>query len=129
VLGLPPALGALASAETPVAAVAFLKGQPQRAERLFNEMAYGSYLIWELPEQKVFVDPRIELYPLEQWQDYIQFSGGANIEELLAKYRFDAALLDKALQPALIEQLREREGWEVVYEDELSVYVVLSFEF
>jgi hypothetical protein len=128
VLGLPPALGALASPETPVAAVEFLKQQPAKPQRLFNEMAYGSYLIWELPGQKVFVDPRIELYPLAQWQDYIQLSGGVNTEALLAKYQFDAALLDKAAQPALVAQLREQAGWKMVYEDEWSVYVVTSNE-
>ncbi|MCG8346229.1 MAG: hypothetical protein MI924_00430, partial [Chloroflexales bacterium] len=58
-LDLPPELGNLLSEDTPVAAVEFLKADPEKPERLFHAMGYGSYLIWEAPEQKVFIDSRI----------------------------------------------------------------------
>ncbi|MCI4353913.1 MAG: hypothetical protein L3K06_00930, partial [Thermoplasmata archaeon] len=34
---------------------------------LFAELGYASYLIWAAPEERVFVDPRFELFPLSLW--------------------------------------------------------------
>ena len=42
-------VGPLVRTQTPLGAVAYLKQHP--GGRLFNEMGYGSYLIWALPEQ------------------------------------------------------------------------------
>ncbi len=64
---LPPPAPPLLSTLTPVSAAEYLRGNP--GGKLFNDMGYGSYLIWAVPEQKVFMDPRIELYPLQQWLD------------------------------------------------------------
>ena len=42
-------------------------------------MGYGSYLIWALyPDHKVFIDARVELYPLDVWEDYIAINQGQN---------------------------------------------------
>ena len=52
--------------------------------RLFNEMGYGSYLDWALyPGTQVFVDPRVELYPLAIWQDYLAIRDAHGYNELL----------------------------------------------
>ena len=126
VLGLPPELGALETPQTPVAAVAFIQTEAEadRPQRLFSEMGFSSYLIWALPTQKVFVDPRIELYPLEQWQDYIRLGGGREPETLLTKYAIDGALLDPQSQERLIDYLRVASDWQLRYEDDHAVYFV-----
>jgi hypothetical protein len=124
-LGLPPEVGSLLSPETPIAAVGFLKGEPQRPARLFHEMSYGSYLIWADSGQKVWADPRIELYPLEQWLDYQRLSGGANVDELLAKYGIDGLLLSNKNQEALVEYAQARpQAWQRRYADEEATYFV-----
>jgi hypothetical protein len=124
-LGLPPAVGGLLSPDTPVAAVEFLKGDQRRPVRLFHEMAYGSYLIWADPGQKVWADPRIELYPLEQWLDYQRLSGGVNVDELLAKYNIDGLLLSNKSQEALVAYAQARpHAWEQRYADEEVSYFV-----
>ncbi|WP_129631537.1 hypothetical protein [Candidatus Oscillochloris fontis] len=124
-LGLPPAVGAVISPETPVAAVAFLAQEPERPARLFHDMSYGSYLIWALPKQRVWADPRIELYPLEQWIDYQFFGSGANMEELLARYQIDAMLLSNKNQSTLIEYAQAHpEVWEQRYADDEATYFV-----
>jgi hypothetical protein len=124
-LGLPPEVGDLLAPDTPVAAVEFLRADSQRPARLFHEMSYGSYLIWADPEQKVWADPRIELYPLEQWLDYQRLSGGINVDELLAKYRIDGLLLRNKSQEALVEYAQARpQVWEQRYADEETTYFV-----
>lgn len=124
-LDLPPELGALLAEDTPVAAVECMRAEPQRPQRLFNAMGFGSYLIWALPEQKVFIDPRIELYPLDQWRDYIAIGGGdATGRELLRRYDFDGLLLNVNEQSGLLKAARADPAWRPVCEDEGSSYFV-----
>ncbi len=109
-------VGPLVGIETPVRAAEYLKAHP--GGRLFNEMGYGSYLIWALPEPKVFVDPRVELYPYELWLDYIRISRGTRYNALLERYGVDRMLIDKVLQEELAQALEEDPRWEKEYEDE-----------
>jgi hypothetical protein len=125
-LALPPEIGGLLHEDTPVAATERLRELPERPERLFHAMSYGSYLIWAAPEQKVFIDPRIELYPFEQWLDYIALSAGRDAGELAAKYRIDGFLLSKTEQRRLIERLRGDAAWAMAYEDDQTVLLVRS---
>jgi hypothetical protein len=118
----PPSVGALVSEDTPVAAVAFLRSQPDRPRHLFHTEAAGSYLIWAAPEQPVFVDTRIELYPYEQWRDYINLGQGNNAAELLKKYAIDGLLLDVKRQKPLIEIIRRDPAWVERYKDDQMVY-------
>jgi hypothetical protein len=119
---LPPSVGALLSEDTPVAAVAAMQRLPDRPQHLFHTEGYGSYLIWVAPEQPVFIDPRIELYPYDQWIDYINLGRANNVDELLHKYDIDGLLLSKERQAPLIEAVRRKPGWALRYEDERSVY-------
>ncbi|MGQ9718080.1 MAG: hypothetical protein ACUVR6_10410 [Anaerolineae bacterium] len=108
--------GPLVGRETPVAAVEYLRAHP--GGHLFNEMGYGSYLIWALPEQKVFIDPRVELYPYEQWRDYIRIGQGVRYNELLERYGADRLMVDRELQGELIRALEDDPRWEQEYADE-----------
>jgi hypothetical protein len=123
---LPPSVGALLTKDTPVEAVSFLRSQPDRPRRLFHSEAYGSYLIWAAPEQPVFIDTRIELYPYQQWRDYINLSQGSNVATLLQKYQIDGLLLSVEHQEGLIEAIRREGGWVERYADEQSVYFTRS---
>ena len=110
--------GPLIGVDTPVAAAAYLKSHP--GGHLFNEMGYGSYLIWATPEQGVFIDPRVELFPYDQWMDYIHINNGTKYNEILAKYGVDRILLDKKLQPELAAVIVEDKSWKLEYEDQYS---------
>jgi hypothetical protein len=81
-----PKEGPLLTTNTPVVAAEYLKSNP--GGKIFNDMGYGSYLIWALPEQGVFVDPRVELYPYEQWLDYVRITNGVRYNELLNKVNY-----------------------------------------
>ncbi len=102
--------GALIGEENPLDAAEYLRAHP--GGRLFNEMGYGSYLIWALPDQRVFVDPRVELYPFDQWEDYVRISSGVRYNELLDRYGVDRILLDTELQPELARALADDPRWE-----------------
>ncbi|MBC7227932.1 MAG: hypothetical protein H5T61_11990 [Thermoflexales bacterium] len=109
-------VGPLVGRETPIAAVEYLRAHP--GGRLFHEMGYGSYLIWALPQQGVFVDPRVELYPYDQWLDYLRIGRGVRYNELLEQYGADRLMVDRELQGELIRALEDDPRWEREYADE-----------
>jgi hypothetical protein len=119
---LPPSIGALLSEDTPVDAVAYLRSQPDRPRHLFHSEAYGSYLIWQAPEQPVFIDTRIELYPIEQWHDYINLSQGTTVAALIEKYAIDGLLLNVEHQKGLIAAVQRDGGWIERYKDAHTQY-------
>ncbi|MFA6106086.1 MAG: hypothetical protein WC745_00190 [Patescibacteria group bacterium] len=50
----------------PCGATAFLKANPQYENlNLFNEYAWGGYLIWTYPEKKLFIDGRLPQLPFK----------------------------------------------------------------
>lgn len=107
--------GPLLNTTTPVGAAAYLKAHP--GGQLFNEMGYGSYLIWAVPEQPVFIDPRVELYPYEQWLDYARIIRGTRSLELLNTYAADRVLLDVEAQEELLRALESAPDWCREYAD------------
>ena len=124
-LGLPPSVGALLDPTTPVAAVEALKADQQRPSRLFHAMGYGSYLIWAAPEQKVWADPRIELYPFGQWLDYAQLSSGREVEPLLERYAINGLLLSNKDQADLLTWVKAHPNqWAQRYSDDEASYFV-----
>jgi len=112
-----PGAPELFSADTPVAAAAYLRSHP--GGRLFNEMGYGSYLDWALyPAMQVFIDPRIELYPPALWQDYVAIGEARDYNTLLVgKYGVTRVLLDRQIQPRLAANLAADSGWQREYAD------------
>jgi hypothetical protein len=124
-LGLPPEIGRLLATETPVAAVEYMRAEPepQRPERLFHTIGAGSYLTWAAPDQPVFIDTRIELYPLAQWRDYLDLNAGRNVDELLNQYLIDGLLLHNEEQAALLTYAEAAPEWEVRYRDEWHTYL------
>ncbi len=107
--------GMFLSTQTPVSSADYLRAHP--GGHLFNEMGYGSYFIWAVPDQGVFIDPRVELYPYALWQDYADISRGVRYATLLAKYNVDRVVLDVGLQPDLALSLEEDSDWVQVYAD------------
>lgn len=109
------AAGPLLSNATPVEAAEYLRQHP--GGKLYNEMGTGSYLIWANPDQKVFVDPRVELYPYNLWLDYLKINRGNHYNELLSKYGADRLLLNSKDQAELIKYLVQDPTWRREYSD------------
>lgn len=113
-----PGAPQLFTADTPVRATDHLREEPC-AGRLFNEMGYGSYLDWVLyPKAQVFIDPRVELYPFDLWQDYVKLTEGRDVEELLRHYDIACVMLDRGHQPGLAEAMSAIPGWQRTYADD-----------
>jgi len=120
---VPKPYGALAwHLRTPIAAVSWMAQTGRKPHRLFHGMGPGSYLIWALPDQRVFIDPRIEFYPRTQWDDALALRRGERVSEIADRYQFDAWLLDQQDDAALIAALRERPSVQLRYEDADSAY-------
>lgn len=124
VLALPPRLGALLDPATPIDAVERLRSLQQRPQRLFNDSGFGSYLIWAAPEQHVFIDARIEHYPLLQWQDYIKLGQGKDIAALTSRYHFDGFFLNPITQGKLIAALHQDPNWK----ETISTHEAILFQ-
>ena len=85
-------------------------------------MSFGSYLIWEAqPEYRVFVDSRIELYPVEIWKDYLEVSSAmGDWEATLDKYGVNTLMLSLDTQWPLVEEARKSHDWQLVFQDNKS---------
>ncbi len=121
-LPMPPAKAGLISSETPLTATQFLL-QERPPTPIFNDMAFGSYLIWAAqPDYPIFVDSRIELYSPQIWDDYIAISAAdTDWENRLDHYQIQTLMLSTAEQPDLIQAVQNSSHWQKLYEDTTAV--------
>jgi len=96
--------------------------------RPFNCLATGGYLAWRrYPEEQIFVDGRLEVYPESFFQFYFDaLDDPRNWPTVVARYAPDYALLYHVWsnRHPLVRYLRAGHGWEMVYYDETaSLYV------
>jgi hypothetical protein len=115
----------LLSSETPVEATRFMLEEGLPAP-VFHDMSFGSYLIWAAqPVYPVFVDSRIELYPVEIWQDYLEISAAkGGWEAKVDRYGINTLMLSPSTQRLLVEAVSESSHWQLVFEDAHSVLFV-----
>ncbi|MFQ5578287.1 MAG: hypothetical protein ACE5G8_15000, partial [Anaerolineae bacterium] len=110
----PPVL----SPNTPVEATAWLARHPELPGPLWSDLAFSSYLIYALPRRPVWIDTRFELYPLEQWQQYVEIAGaGPEWPALLQGEGIGLAMIDPAVQSRLRLALERSPEWCGVYRD------------
>jgi hypothetical protein len=121
-LPFPPPKAGLISYETPIAATQYLL-ENQYPGHLFHAMSFGSYLDWAAqPAYPVFVDSRIELYPVGVWFDYIEISAAQpGWEDKLTQYGVKTLMLSPTEQAGLIAAAQASPGWQKVYEDDAAV--------
>jgi hypothetical protein len=110
---------------SPVEAVNYIR-QAGLTGRMLNDYVFGGYLIWALPEQKVFIDGRCDLF---DWTGVLsEYGRWATLEEdpklLLDKYHIDYCLLRKTAPETRV--LRYLPGWWKLYEDDVATIFVRS---
>lgn len=132
----------------PAKAVSYLKTNLPEGN-VFSDYNWGGYLIWKLPEKKVFVDGRMpswrrKTFPSGEsayaFDDYAQIlRGKLDYKPIFSKYQIDTVLLGKekprkALitipikkEPpfSLFKKLKE-DGWKEIYTDDLFVILQKS---
>ncbi|MEM4217374.1 MAG: hypothetical protein QXZ09_05075 [Candidatus Methanomethylicaceae archaeon] len=107
---------------TPLEAAEYVCDRIPANARLFNEISFGSYLIWKCPQIPVFMDTRFELYSMEDWKDYLAISAGRyDWQRLLDKRQVTHLLLSRETQTDLIAAVSESPCWISIYSDEVSV--------
>ena len=111
----------LITQDTPTEAVSFLM-EEQPEGRVFNDMAFGSYMIWAAqPNYQVFTDPRIELFSADIWDDYQVISRTApGWEEKLVEYDVRTLILNPEAQGALVQKAAESGDWQLIHQDETA---------
>jgi len=110
---------------SPGQAVEFIRRTALQGPML-NEYGFGGFLIWALPEQKVFIDGRGDIY---DWTGVFgEAARWAMIEEnpmlLLDKYKINFCLLRRTAPMAQV--LPFLPGWKKAYSDDLAVIFVRS---
>jgi hypothetical protein len=104
----------------PVEAVGFIR-RSHITGRMLNEYVYGGYLSWALPEQKVFIDGRADVYAwtgvFEDYGKWATLRDDPN--RLLYKYRIDFCLLPQAAPMA--RMMSYLPGWSERYSDSQAV--------
>jgi hypothetical protein len=88
--------------------------------RMLNEYIYGGYLIWAMPDRKVFIDGRTDIF---DWTGVLQEYGAAALLQtdpatLLNKYDIEVCVLTASAP--LSTALRYIPGWKRVYSDSLT---------
>ncbi len=124
-LPMPELKAGLISRETPIQATEYIL-QNHSPGKMFHAMSFGSFLIWAAyPEYQVFVDSRIELYPLAIWQDYLEISNAVgDWEEKLDRYGVNTLMLSQIEQPGLVEAVLSTDRWELVFSDHSALVFV-----
>jgi hypothetical protein len=107
----------------PIGAVEFIQREGLSG-RMLNDYNYGGYLIWALPQKKVFVDGRADVYEwtgvLQDFADWATLQVDPNV--LLEKYGIDFCLLTR--HSPMSKVLPYLPGWKKAYSDDDSVVFV-----
>lgn len=106
----------------PRAAVQYIKAHPQDFQgNMYNEYNWGGYLIWQLPEHKVFIDgrmPHLRIGDRHIFKDFNDLQALINPKEIIAKYNIDWFFLYRG---RLVSFYLPNEGFREVYQDDLAV--------
>lgn len=107
---------------TPVEAVAVLCERFSPGSRGYQAIAFASYLEWACPDLPTFLDTRFELFPTEQWDEYIDMHNGRyNWAEIADRYGMEYILANIEDQPNLVEAAAANPNWQETYRDDRAV--------
>ena len=81
---------------------------------LYNSYDDGGYLVWFMPERKVFLDSRQDPYPVELIQQDIKAQFEADYREMFEQYGIRCALLRPG-RP--LDRRLQEDGWQVRHQD------------
>ncbi|HVB29619.1 MAG TPA: hypothetical protein VNG91_07410 [Terriglobia bacterium] len=112
------------ASEYPVQAVHYLEQHPIPG-RMFNEYAFGGYLVWTgAPGHKVFIDGRGDVYEeagvFSAYMDVVDIKPDALA--VLQSYRVNSCLIYQ--NSPLATLLAASPNWKLVYKDKLSAIFV-----
>ncbi len=108
----------------PIEAVRWIRHhRDQVGTRLYNDYGYGGFLLWQLPEVKIFIDGRMPAWRIGNrriFQDYVDLNREPTRQlPLLNRYEVDWALIPRDIPLTLV--LQTDPAWKVLYTDSKAV--------
>jgi len=102
----------------PVGLTEAVAGAVPPGTNLYVWQPWGSWFEFALPDDRVFVDSRIELFSAAVWGEYndVRLARGA-WSSILGRYDVGAVVVD-AENVALLPRMRGQPGWTLIHEDE-----------
>jgi hypothetical protein len=109
----------------PAAAVQYL-AEHRPDGNLINAYGFGGFMIWRLPERKVFVDGRADLYGDDFLREYTEvYLGHTGPDPLLDRYQVRTAILEPGSGLAGVLSIKTGNGsWTKVFQDDKAVIFV-----
>ena len=90
------------------------------SDRVFAQYRWGGYLIWHLPARPVFIDGRLDVYPREVYEQYLDVTQlRAGWRDALDQYDVRYILVRPDLPAATLPDVDP--AWTVVSEDPAAV--------
>jgi hypothetical protein len=107
----------------PVAAVEFMRKE-RPPQPIFNEYAWGGYLIWKLsPDYRVYIDGRADVYGDRFLEEFLKTHDGINNWRApLDRYQIRTVMIEPGAP--LANLLREDASWNKVFEDQQAIIFV-----
>jgi hypothetical protein len=103
----------------PKEAISSLENYDLTNFRCLNSYTWGGYISWKIPEMKIFIDGRTDLYGEKLIQDWIEMVNGGNTwREKIEFYDINCVFLEE--DRPIINLLGDY-GWHVIYSDENSI--------
>ncbi|HEY0761021.1 MAG TPA: hypothetical protein VGD61_01485 [Pyrinomonadaceae bacterium] len=104
----------------PLNAVAFVKENRITGNTFTEPNIWGGYLIWETPQNPVFIDGRIDMYGDEFVKEYLDIIyGTSRWQEPFDKYGVQVAIISPT--SVLRLQLEQSPQWQKIYSDEMAI--------
>ena len=112
----------------PIEAVEWIRAnRNQIGQRLYNDYAYGGFLLWWMPGTRIFIDGRMPAWQSGEraiLRDYMALTAMDPDFSILRKYSVDWALVKK--QTPLEEGLARDAAWSRIYDDEKAAIYRLN---
>jgi hypothetical protein len=107
---------------TPVEATAFLCETFTPGTRGFQSIAFAGYMEAACPDLPVFIDSRFELFPTEQWDEYIDMINGRyNWATIAEQHGMNYLFIHIDEQPHLVEAATANPTWQEIYRDDRAI--------
>ncbi len=101
----------------PVGAAEVLQAQPLE-RNLYNHLNFGGYLMWRLPERKVFIDGRTEVVGDEFFNRYLQLKTDERAwRAATAEWNFQLAIVPPDIDQKMALRLYRDPAWRLLFLD------------
>jgi hypothetical protein len=98
-------------------------------DRIFNEVAWGSWFELQLPQNAVFMDSRLELFGPSIWDQHAAVRMGRDDwHAILDRWDVAAVAIDPTSTRGLLPLLESHPGWRLVHRDPEGVVFVRTEE-